>query len=416
MRLRLIAPVALAAVGLTSALAPAGAVANATAEPSVSVLTPVIDSTIGMGDLPVKVAVDLGGAASGRLDVTLGYYISGQTDIPAGSCDSGCEVTVTVKIGDWEHPRPVFGYHLLSAKLTTSSGAETSAGGQVYFSGPVAVAEVRHIRDSQVYGEAVVDADGTFRVSTQNPPGDAVAEVRLVDSAGVAHLTASAPFTATRGVAHDALFDLDFQAVPSGLYRLQTRNRGTDGFYGSGQEAYVRVNHVDPAVFDAADDKPLVVGTAGFTTNVKVQSPLLSGSKPSTVQLTVDGVNRTTSLTPTWQSWNWQTPGLAQTVHVTMDGPQLALGTHQLTLKLLDTTGRLIGKPVERTVEVSDFKVSVTAPTLVVGRRSPVALSVDAPAGRLLSRCDVQLSAPGYSYAVGSWCAPRRRPCGSRHW
>lgn len=62
-------PVALAGT-LLSAASPAGAVT--TAEPSITVLSPVADSTIPLGDVSVRMAVDLGDEASGRVDVTLG--------------------------------------------------------------------------------------------------------------------------------------------------------------------------------------------------------------------------------------------------------------------------------------------------------------------------------------------------------
>lgn len=404
---RLIAPAVLAAIGLTAAvvhLAPAEAEAQTAGEPSVTVISPVAESTNALGDVPVKMTVDLAGATSGRVDVSLGYYISAAADIPEGSCDAGCEVTVTLHMGDWDHPR--LGSVLLSAKLTTAD-ATTYGGGTVYFSGPVAISEMRHVRDGQLYEDAVVDAIGNFRVSASNDPGDAVAEVRLRDLAGTALVTESAEFTVTRGVWHDAVFSLDLTAVPNGFYELHSRTRGTDGLYGEGRRLDVRVNHTNPTIFDTGTDAPQI-GSAMVSGNLTVQGPLLSGSKPDIAKATVDGVERSVLLLPGWGPGQWQKPGTKAQSGFYVEGPALGVGSHQVALRLLDPAGRVIGTPTTRTIVViADSQATVVAPKLVVGRKSTVTLTADPPAGRQFDSCALGLSGPAGAdaFMVGSWCS-----------
>jgi hypothetical protein len=384
----------------TAGIAPA----SAAAEPTVTLLSPEVGSTVALGDVPVKLAVDLGGEPSGRVEVSLGYDVTGAADIPAGTCDSGCELTVPLRVGDWD--RPGLASMLLSAKLVTASGAQTYGGGMVYVDTPRAIPDLQHVRDGQLFHEAVVDAAGTFRVSSDFPRDD-VAEVRLIAlPAGTTVLTKSAPFNVPRGVRTDAMIDLDFTALPDGLYRLEAKARDAAGFYGSGRYTFVRVNHQDPAIFDTGSDVPDVGGTVGG--NLMVKGPLLSGSKPDVVKLTVDGVERAVFLTPAWKPVNWQDPAVSQqNVIFTMDGPALTVGTHQVTLRLLDPAGRMIGKPSVKTITVSDFAAKVTAPALVVGRPSTVAFSADPPATRQFDGCEVGLNGPGGAAGiyVGSWCS-----------
>lgn len=396
---------ALAAGGVSAAHAVDGS-------PSVAVVSPVIGSTVALGDVPVTLAVDLGGEASGRVDVSLGYDVQGSTEISAGSCDSGCQVTVPLHVGDWDHPGPVFGTYQLSAKLTTASGAQSTGGGDLYFDTPRTISDLEHVRDGQLFSDAVVDSVGRFRVTSQYPRDD-VGELRLIDLAtGAAVLTAAASFSVARGVDHDAVIDLGFDAVPNGNYRLEAKARDANGFYGSGRYTFVRVNHAEPVVFDTGSDVPLVAGdgSARVGGNLKVAGPLLSGSKPGLATLTVDGVQRSIALTPTWKPVNWQDPAVAQqNVIFTMDGPELAVGTHQVTLSLLDTTGRLIGKPTTKTIAVTAFSAGVTTPTLVVGRRSTATFTADPPATRQFDGCDIGLTAPGTAaVSLGSWCSVQK--------
>ncbi|MFC0626445.1 hypothetical protein [Kribbella deserti] len=364
-------------------------------EPSVTVLSPVADSTIPLGEVSVRMAVDLAGEPSGRIDVTLGHYVSGAAIIEAGTCDAGCEVTVALTVGEWDRTGPAHGTMMLSAKLTTASGLQTFGGGSLYITGPTTISDLQFVRDGQLFPDGVADAVGNFRVSVEGAPGEAVAELRLIDSVGVARLTASAPFSVSRGLSKDALFALDLSGLPDGLYRAETRARNTDGYYGYGRYTFVRVTHANQAGFDLGEDKPKVVGWAGVGGSLQIQGPLLSGSKPSTVTLTVDGATREVAVTPAaWIPQNWQQPTAKQGVGFSMQGPELTLGTHQVELRLLDAAGRLIGKPTTRTVLVSDFKAKATAPTLVVGRRSTVTLSADGPTGHPLQRCDIELAAP----------------------
>ncbi|GAB3824057.1 hypothetical protein [Kribbella italica] len=382
------------------ALPAATAAASAAAEPSVTVLSPAANSTVPLGDLTVRLAVDLGGESSGRVDVTLGYDVSGAVDIPAGSCADGCEVTVALRFGEWNTPRPGFGSALLSAKLTTVGGLVAYGGGTLYISGPTAISDVKYVRAGELFDGGVADATGTFRVSVDYAPADAVAELRLIDSAGVTRMTSSAPFSVSRGLSKDALFDLDLSDLADGLYRVETKARGTDGFYGQGRASSVFVTHANQAGFTPGD-APLVLGWSGFGSGLTVQGPLLSGSRPATVKLTVNGVERVIAVTPGWSSNNWQQPTAKQTVSVSMQGADLPVGTHQVELTLFDQAGRLIGKQTKRSVVVSDFQAKAVAPTLVVGRKSTVTLSADGPVGYPLQTCDIELSAPKPADSVG---------------
>ncbi|WP_145807207.1 hypothetical protein [Kribbella amoyensis] len=354
----------------------------------------------------MKLKVDLGGEPSGRVDVTLGYYVSGAVTIEPGTCDATCELTVPLRIGDWDHPQS--GSLLLSAKLTTASGAISHGGGYLSFVAPTQIYELRHLRDGEVFSDGVADSSATFRVTVINDPGEAVAELRLIELAtGATRLTASAPFSSSRGLARDALLDLDVTDLTDGLYRVETRARGVDGYYGSGQVTQLRVNHANQAGFDLGDERPAVVGWAGLSANLLVQGPLLSGSKPAAVRLTVDGAERAVLVLPgVWMPNNWQQPTAKQQVSVYMQGDDLTLGTHQVKLELFDTAGRIIGRPTTRTVLVSDFKATVVAPTLVVGRRSVVTLNGDAPTGHLLTQCHAELAAPQPidSTGLGAFC------------
>ncbi|TDW61139.1 hypothetical protein [Kribbella pratensis] len=399
-------------VGMALAMGGVGTAYAVDGSPSVAVLSPVIGSTVALGDVPVTLAVDLGGEASGRVDVSLGYDVQGSAEIPAGTCDSGCQVTVPLHVGDWDHPGPGFGSYLLSAELTTASGAQTTGGGDLFFDTPHEISDLQHVRDGQLFSAAVVDTVGRFRVTSEYPRDD-VGELRLVDLAtGGAVLTASAPFSSARGVDHDAVIDLGFGAVPNGLYRLEAKARDTDGFYGAGSYTFVRVNHAEPVVFDTGTDVPLVGGdgSARVAGNLKVSGPLLSGSKPGVATLTVDGVQRSIALTPTWKPVDWQDPAVSQqNVIFTMEGPELAVGSHQVTLSLLDTTGRLIGNPTTKTITVTAFSAAVTTPTLVVGRRSTATFTADPPAMRQFDGCDIGLTTPGAAgVSVGSWCSVQK--------
>ncbi|MGC4942509.1 hypothetical protein [Kribbella sp. DT2] len=393
------------------ALPAATAAASVAAEPSVTVLSPAADSTVPLGDLAVRMAVDLAGEPSGRVDLTLGYDVSGAVDIPAGSCADGCEVTVALRFGEWSTPRPGFGSALLAAKLTTAGGAVAHGGGTLYISGPTAISDVKYVRAGELFDGGVADATGTFRVSVDYPPGDAVAELRLIDSAGVTRTTSSAPFSVSRGLSKDALFDLDLAGLADGLYRVETKARGADGFYGQGRTSSVRVNHASQAVFTPGDE-PRVLGWSPYGSPLTVQGPLLSGSRPATVKLTVNGIERVIAVTPGWSSNNWQQPTAKQTVSVSMQGAELPVGTHQAEFSLYDQAGRLIGKPSKHSVVVSDFQAKAVAPTLVVGRKSTVTLSADGPVGYPLRTCDIELSAPRPidSVGMGRFCTSTPGP------
>ncbi|TCC43358.1 hypothetical protein [Kribbella sindirgiensis] len=371
--------------------------------PTVTVDSPAVDSTVALGDLPVKMSVELGGEASGRVDVSLGYDVKGSVEIASGTCGSGCQVTVPLQVGDWNHPG--LGAMMLTAKLTTASGGQAFGGGNVYVTSPSSISDLRHVRDGQLFSDAVVDTTGTFRVSSQYPRDD-VAELRVIDLAtGAPVLTGSAPFDVPRGVDHDAVIDLGFAAVPDGLYRVEAKARDASGFYGSGKYTFVRVNHQDPVLFDTGTGTQVSPAYVGG--NLKITGPLLSGSKPDVVKLTVDGVDRAVSVTPAWKTVNWQDPATSwQNVQFVMGDPQLTLGTHQISLSLLDTAGRLIGAPAAKTITVTDFSAAMSAPKLVVGRASTVAFSADPPAGKQLDSCEVGLAGPSStSVAVGSWCS-----------
>ncbi|GAA1529294.1 hypothetical protein [Kribbella lupini] len=385
---------AVLSLGLVAFVLPAAtAAASAVAEPSVTVLSPAADSTVPLGDLAVRMAVDLGGESSGRVDVTLGYYVSGAVDIPAGSCADGCEVTVPLRFGEWNTPRPGGGSALLSAKLTTAGGVVTYGGGTLYLSGPTAISDVKYLRAGELFDGGVADATGTFRVSVDYPPGDAVAELRLIDSGGVTRTTTSAPFSISRGLSKDALFDLDLSGLADGLYQVETKARGTDGFYGQGRTSSLRVTHANPAGF-AARDEWMIAGAAPYGSALTVQGPLLSGSRPATVKLTVNGAERQVVVTPGWSTNNWQQPTARQSVSVSMQGAELPIGTHQTEFTLYDQAGRMIGEPAKQSVVVSDFSGKAVAPTLVVGRKSTVTLSADGPVGYPLTTCYVELTAP----------------------
>ncbi|HZX07042.1 hypothetical protein [Kribbella sp.] len=371
--------------------------------PSITVDSPAVDSTVALGDVPAQLSVDLGGEPSGRVDVSLGYYVTGSAEIPAGTCDTGCQITVPLHVGDWDHPG--WGAMSLTAKLTTAAGAQAFGGGNVYVTSPSSISDLEHVRDGQLFSDAVVDTTGTFRVTSQYPRDD-VAELRVIDLAtGAPVLTGSAPFAVSRGVDHDALINLGFTDLPDGRYRVEAKARDLSGFYGSGKYTFVRVNHQDPVLFDTGT--PSQVSPALVGGNLKITGPLLSGSKPGTVKLTVDGVDRAVSVSPAWKTVNWQDPATSwQNVQFLMGEPQLTLGTHQISLSLLDTAGRPIGKAAARTITVTDFSAGLTAPTLVVGRASTVAFSADPPAGQQLDSCDVGLAGPGSAgVTVGSWCS-----------
>jgi hypothetical protein len=385
----------------TAGIAPA----SAAAEPTVTLLSPEVGSTVALGDVPVKLAVDLGGEPSGRVEVSLGYDVRASADIPAGTCDDGCEVTTSLRVGEWA--RPGSASMLLSAKLSITSGAVVYGGGMVYVDTPYWITDLQHVRDGALYDDAVVDTAGTFRITSASPRED-VAEARLINAAGISVLTGSAPFAVDRGTVTDAVVDLDFSNVPDGLYRLEAKARDAAGFYGGGPQKTVRVNHQEPVIFDTGTDVPRVAGSAGVGGNLTVKGPLLSGSTPDVAKLTVDGVERAVFLTPAWKPVNWQDPAVSQqNVSFTMDGPGLAVGTHQVSLRLLDKTGRVIGKPSVKTIAVSDFSAKMSTPALVVGRTSTVALSADPPATRQFDSCDVGFSGPGGAsrITVGSWCS-----------
>lgn len=374
--------------------------------PTVTVDSPAVDSTVPLGDVPVNMSVDLGGEPSGRIDVSLGYDVTGSVEIPEGTCDTGCQVTVPLHVGDWDHPG--LGAMMLTAKLTTASGGQAFGGGNVYVTSPASISDLRHVRDGQLFSDAVVDTTGAFRVTSQYPRDD-VAELRVIDLAtGAPVLTGSAPFDVARGVDRDAVIDLGFAALPDGLYRVEAKARDTSGFYGSGKYTFVRVNHQNPVLFDAGSGTQ--VSPAFVSGNLKITGPLLSGSKPDVVKLTVDGVDRAVSVTPAWKAVNWQDPATSwQNVQFVMGGSQLTLGTHQVSLSLLDTAGRLIGKPAATTITVTDFSAGLTAPKLVVGRVSTVALSADPPTAGRFDSCDVGLAGPGATgFTVGSWCSTLR--------
>ncbi|WP_427888156.1 hypothetical protein ACQHIV_33775 [Kribbella sp. GL6] len=377
----------------------------AVGEPSVAVVSPAANSSLPLGDVPVTVAVDLGGAASGRVDVTLAWNINGSVEISAGTCDNGCEATVTLRIGDWGVPFD--GSNSVGAKLTTSDGVTVYGGNAVSFQAPSRVSDVRYVRDGQQYSDAVADNSGQFRITTQyvSSPDD-VAELRLVDyRTETTLLTATTPFSVKWGTAYYGLADLDFSAVPSGSYRLDVKGRNAAGYYESGEYFWVQVNHENPAVFDTGVDEPSVApGTFGG--NLVVTGPLLSGSRPDQVRMTVDGVDRHVFVTPSgWNPGNWQ-KSIKQRVQFTMDGPALGVGTYKINLRLLDTAGRVIGTPTDKTLVVTDFTASLTASKLVVGRPGTVTMSADPPKSDPLDDCGLSLREAGQTTwrSVGNWC------------
>jgi len=406
--LRTLIPAVLTAVGLLATLSPAPAMAAD--ELSVTVLSPAPGSSHELGEVAVKVAVDLGGQPSGMVMASIGGSAAA-VDVPAGSCDNGCEVTVNVLVGDWHHPGPANGHHPLSVHLSTPAGPSAqSSGGNLFFPGtPGPITDLQYVVHDEVFTEAVADDFGIFRV-TSDRPDDSVAEVHLLDQDYKVLAAYGGPFDTIRDGHHDATVGLNLTKVPNGRYLVQARSRTKDGYYGVGKDTYLRVNHDAPAVFDGDSETTVVQGHAGFTGNVTVTGALLSGLTPSTVELIIGGAGtgtgRPTQLSAPWKSANWQYPQTTQTVQFTMTGPELPLGTHRLSLGVRATNGELIGTYTERTVTViPNFQYGVSSPLLVVGRRSQVSIGVDAPADRLLTHCAVSFGDSARPVIpVGSWC------------
>jgi hypothetical protein len=253
--------------------------------------------------------------------------------------------------------------------------------------------------------DAVADDSGVFR-ATSDDPEDSVAEVRLINAEGKTLASHRAPFDRYRGEHRDAFVGLDLSKVPNGYYAVLARPRTRDGYYGGGvREIHVRVYHGVPTVFDGERETVRVQGDAGFTGNVTVTGALPSGLAPASVELTIDGVARPTWLDATWKTAGWQYLHTSQTLRYTMTGAELPLGTHRLTLGVRATNGELIGKLTERTVKViPNFQYGVVTPLLVVGRKSQVAIAVDAPAGRRLTSCEIAFGARQVE-RLGPWCA-----------
>jgi hypothetical protein len=149
------------------------------------------------------------------------------------------------------------------------------------------------------------------------------------------------------------------------------------------------------ATFDLGPDAPqMFFGMVGGT--VTVQGPLPDGTAPSPVfEATVDGGKREVIVSPAWEQLNWQDPAAQQTVDIGMAGSLLGVGTHQLTLRALDTVGGQIGAAITRTIVVQAPKLSVTAPKLVVGRQVRASVTAEAPVGQTMHTCALHLAGPG---------------------
>lgn len=239
------------------------------------------------------------------------------------------------------------------------------------------------------YLPQVLDTGGIVRLTSPAPRsgGETLrASIRTIPVGGTA-ATEVASATGTWGAFDPSAgttsgsVALDTSGIAEGGYELFVQGRTEGGQWGWDQfvgqltvrhEPVVEVWPVDPVLVGSPIDIP-----------VALRGPWSSGNQATGVRVGVDGAAPVTTRLAFTQG-----VGAASYTTVTVPADRLPLGTHTLTLEVVDQDGQRIGAvQTIKTAEVT-FTETVTHGALVVGQQVPVTIKGTAPAGLTYSTCD----------------------------
>lgn len=218
-------------------------------------------------------------------------------------------------------------------------------------------------------------AGETLRASLQTIPSSGTTAVEVASAAG-AWGTADPTTGTTPGSV-----TLDTSAVAEGSFQLYVQGRTGAGQWGWPRYlGQVTVRH--QAVVTTWPVSPVLVGSPVSTT-LALRGPWLGGYDAVGIRTRVDGGAPVTS-----PFGDYGAGGVAKYTAVTVPADRLPLGTHTLTVEVIDPDGQRIGTAQTITVPVVTFTETVSHGPLVVGQQVPVTIKGTAPAGLTYGACD----------------------------
>lgn len=268
-----------------------------------------------------------------------------------------------------------------TSKTAGGAGAVFDTGGEVVFAGP----------SGRVAGEQV-------KVSVIRADGD-LSSPRLMSWTGT---WSSDPDSVTGSATGRAR--IDTSTLPEGRYRLVAQAYDSAGHFGYVFLGGLAVAH-SPLVLLRPVSPGIVAAGQDITVTVDVRQLRFPEQKLGALRLTAGGVTRVIPA----DSYSWFAPrdtNLPASRSLSLPTTGLPLGPAMVTAEVLDVTGTSIGT-ASSTINVVDYKMSLTIPTLFVGRTSAVRLTASAPAGTALIQCNVSLQKPLESYAYNLCPGPR---------
>ena len=185
--------------------------------------------------------------------------------------------------------------------------------------------------------------------------------------------------------------EIDTSALPEGRYRVVAQAHDAAGHWSYATPSSILVVHSPPVTVRA--EGPGIVATGRpFSLSVAVRGLRLPDPRPETVRVTMNG----TVSEYVAGSYDWYVPQdttKPSTRAIAVSTAGLPLGRVDVKAEVLDVGGNSVGS-ASTSIDVIDFRESVTMPTLVVGRSASVRLRATAPSGTALLQCFVSLQYP----------------------
>lgn len=215
----------------------------------------------------------------------------------------------------------------------------------------------------------------SLRASLQTIPRSGTPAVEVASAAGT--WGAADPVTGTT----PGSVTVNTSAVAEGSYQLYVQGRTAAGQWGWPRYlGQVMVRH--QPVVTTWPISPVLVGSP-ISTTLALRGPWLGGYNATGIRTRVDGGAPVTS-----PFGDYGGNDVAKYTAVTVPADRLPLGTHVLTVEVVDPDGQRIGAAQTITVPVVTFTETVSHGPLVVGQQVPVTVKGTAPAGLTYDSCD----------------------------
>lgn len=368
-----------------------------------SPLTQVVDDSF-----TIEADVDLKGAPSLVLTPTIGTQYAVTKEFPAttvtqATCPAVCHFQWDSRATSEADALPSRVTRVKLEWTVPDLGVTSATAHDFYYDAPVEAAWISGwLRDSdptlEGYPDAFFGSGGTLTSSSDGPLGaDQYVDVQVRAAApdGNASPTiwqTEVPWDQEAGA--DGRFHsrvhLDTSAWAEGRYEVRMSPRDGQGRWGYTAWNGLVVRHTPVVTIDAASppvqawgmNTPTVVGA-------RVQRPLNGSLTPTSLRVTVD--NAAPQVLKGTVYWSFPGDQDKPASGIATLPQQLGLGSHTITVEVLDQYGNRLGLPGSSTVRVVEFTDTVTVPPLVVGQTSQITFAGTAPAGLAYDSCTFAL-------------------------